>query len=238
VYKNKDSFVKSLQLLIKSYGVPFVLDSLDSLQRSRKRRALCFRYPTKDLIITWVRHCFHKRPPFSVHLICLAFGSFYIKQRIEGTMQQQRMDTVLQKLVESRVIGDVVTDFFPCVQLYVIYRHKWISLGDELSLTVAQSQPDNIECKCEDADFEMKQILSHSKFVIFWLRQGVLKFILYPASEDNLNLQQEQSARCGENYNLQKPTYIFSWGRQKHMKTEKDAVEYNEQISPSSTKCA
>jgi hypothetical protein len=40
--------------------------------------------------------------------------------------------------------------------------------------------------------------------------------------QDNLNLQQEQSARCGEDYNLQKATNIFSWGRQKHMKTEMD----------------
>jgi hypothetical protein len=85
---------------------------------------------------------------------------------MEETMQLQRMDTVWQTLVESKVIGNVVTDFFPRLQLYVIYRRKRISLGDKLSIAAAQSQPDNIECECDDADFEMKQILSNSKFVM------------------------------------------------------------------------
>lgn len=40
--------------------------------------------------------------------------------------------------------------------------------------------------------------------------------------QDNLNLQQEQSVSCGEEYSLQKPTNIFSWDRQKRIKAEMD----------------
>lgn len=39
---------------------------------------------------------------------------------------------------------------------------------------------------------------------------------------DNLNLGQDQAASCGEDYNLQNPTNIFTWGRQKQRKTEAD----------------
>lgn len=39
---------------------------------------------------------------------------------------------------------------------------------------------------------------------------------------DNLNLVQEQTTRCGEDYNLPNTTNRFSWGRQKQMKTEMD----------------
>lgn len=39
---------------------------------------------------------------------------------------------------------------------------------------------------------------------------------------DNPNLEQDQTASCGEDYNLQNATNIFPWGRQKQMKTEMD----------------
>lgn len=40
--------------------------------------------------------------------------------------------------------------------------------------------------------------------------------------QDNLNLEQEQTAGCGEDYNVQNPTNMFSWGWQKQRKTGAD----------------
>ena len=76
------------------------------------------------------------------------------------------MEKIKQKLVESGVIGDVVNNFLPRVELYVVYRHKRIRLGESLPLSVLQSKPDDLQCECNDNDLEMKDILRNYKFVI------------------------------------------------------------------------
>ena len=45
----------------------------------------------------------------------------------------QHVQLIRNKLKESGVIGDIVNDFVPHMQLYVIFGNKRISLGEHLS---------------------------------------------------------------------------------------------------------
>jgi hypothetical protein len=49
------------------------------------------------------------------------------------------MEAIKQELVEAGVIGRVVDDFNPHIQLILFYGDKRISLGEELSLADADT---------------------------------------------------------------------------------------------------
>eukprot|EP00253_Pinus_taeda_P026589 PITA_26589 len=76
------------------------------------------------------------------------------------------MEIVRQKLVESAVIGDVVNNFIPRVQLYIVYGTNRITFGDTLPFRVFQSKPDDVQLECDDNDLEMKDNFMNAKFVI------------------------------------------------------------------------
>jgi hypothetical protein len=74
------------------------------------------------------------------------------------------MQAIRSELKESGVIGEVVNDFLPHMQLYVQFGNKRISLGEYLSPANVQRQPDSIEIEHEN--LSLMNALENSRFVL------------------------------------------------------------------------
>lgn len=63
------------------------------------------------------------------------------------------MEDIKRKLVESGVIGQVVDDFNPLMELTAFYRDKRISLGDEVTRAEVEHAPTELEYYTDTVDF-------------------------------------------------------------------------------------
>ena len=73
----------------------------------------------------------------------------------------ERMEEIRQQLVESGVIGRVVDDFNPHLELIVCYGDKRVNLGDEVTLAEVQRHPTNLECDGDAFDPELEEIFAN-----------------------------------------------------------------------------